>query len=101
MAHGDMLYGETQSEQLPHRRVNVSHSVESTASAVLLDKVKAAHWGRFQRVCGHALERLGSPNMASASLLDMHLDSNLGCVHIAHSCFSELPFVCNSYTFSR
>lgn len=61
-------------------------------SAVFLDEVKAAHWGRFQRVCGHALERLGSLNMASASLLDMHLDSSLGCVHIAHSCFWELLF---------
>lgn len=58
----------------------MSYSSGSTASAVL-DEVKAACWGTFQRVCGHALERLDKLNMASASLLDMHLDSSPGCVH--------------------
>lgn len=37
----------------------MSYSAASTGSAVLLDEVKAAHWGPFQRVCHHALEGLG------------------------------------------
>lgn len=57
-------------------------------SVVLLEEAKAAGWGTFQRVCVCALKRLGSLNMASAFLLDIWLDSSLGCLpymHIAQS----------------
>lgn len=79
----------------------MSYCAGSTASAIFLDEVKAAHWGTFQRAYGHALERFGNLNMASASQLAVHLDSSLGCVHIAQSRFWKLLFVCNSYTSSR
>lgn len=49
----------------------MSPSVGSTVFAVLLEEAKAARWGTFQRVCVRALERLGSLNIASASLLDI------------------------------
>lgn len=77
----------------------MSYSAGSTASAVLLDEVKTTHWGPFQRVCDHAQERLGNLNMASASLLDMHLGSRLGCVNMAVMLLGAA--LCDSYTSSR
>lgn len=83
VARGDMLSGETQSEQLSYRGVKMSPVLPGEQPLLsFLMRLKLlieAH----SKVCGHALEGLDNLNVASASLLDMHLDSNVGCVHIA------------------